>query len=202
MENENKTFITPEERQKRVEDFILNPDKVMFTSVEELKEAVDEVRNFLKDVDIAELDKLQGEDGKTPVRGVDYFTPQDIQAFEDFILDNFPEADVDYPTIDSVEKYLDEKVAEIPRVKGDKGEKGKDGKDGKDGSPDSPKDIVSKIRILGNNGLKIKDINGLPAKMTQLNQLSDDLIRLDKIVMDIPVSMGGVNLPPVGGAGT
>ena len=202
MENKNKTFITPEERQKRVEDFILNPDKVMFTSVEELKEAVDEVRNFLKDVDIAELDKLQGEDGKTPVRGVDYFTPQDIQIFQDFILDNFPEVDVDFPSITSVEKYLDEKVSEIPRIKGDKGNSGKDGKDGKDGSPDSPKDIVNKIRILGNNGLKIKDINGLPAKMTQLNQLSDDLIRLDKIVMDIPVSMGGVNLPPVGGAGT
>lgn len=197
MENENninKQIDNNQDdiRRKKIEDFLLNPDKTIFNSVEELKGAVDEVNQTFKNVDLSKLETIRGEDGKTPERGVDYFTPEDIDVFQKFIIDNMPEVDIDFPSVDNVNKYIDTKVLEMPRAKGDKGDAGvdgKDGKDGKDGSPDTPREVLQKIRLLGNNGLKVKDINGLPTKMTLLNNLSSDLEKLNDIVMNIPISI-------------
>ena len=35
----------------------------------------------------------QGEEGKTPVKGVDYFTEEEIKEMGDYIFDNLPKAE-------------------------------------------------------------------------------------------------------------
>ena len=204
MQPENNTQeVTPQanSRVKKVEDFLLNPEKVLFTSIEELQEAVDNLVASLSGVDISKLEAIKGEDGKTPVRGTDYLTDEDLQSLQDFILDNLPVENVDYPNIAVVEEYIKAKVQEIPRVKGDKGESGKDGKDGKDGSPDGASDILKKIRSLKEKGLSIKDIQGLPKEVNSLKRLTDEFDELRELVMKIPVYAGSGGGSTSGGGG-
>lgn len=183
-------------RVKRIEDFLLDPEKAIFTTLEEFRAAVDQILPVLQKIDFTTLETLKGEDGKTPERGVDYMTQDDINALEAFILSKMPRADVDYASIEATEAFIKSQIALIPRIKGDKGEPGAPGKAGKNGSPDSGADILRKLRDLGRNqGLQISDIRGLENRVKFFNTLADEFYALrdefnnQKIVL--PASTGG-----------
>jgi len=79
--------------------------------------------------------KLKGEDGKTPVPGVDFPLPKDGQDGKD--------AAVDY---ELVVKRLSDLIP--PPISGDPGKDGVDGKDGKDGKEMEGIEIVDKLSNL------------------------------------------------------
>lgn len=176
--NKNLNNPVPKTRTQKIEEFLLNPDKVVFESLEEFSAAVAALLDILSSVDINALEKLRGEDGKTPERGVDYFNEEDIAGLEAFILSKMPIVGQDVPSVLQVENYIRAQVEKIPRVKGENGkslkysdltEDQKDELRGKDGSPDSGLDIIKKIRSVGKNQmLKINDIRGLENVLKQL----------------------------------
>ena len=87
MEQEKQT----KNRVSRIEEFLLDPEKTLFELLEEFGGSVEEIRNALSQIDVANLETLKGEDGKTPERGVDYFTDEDIDKIEAFNLDRIPD---------------------------------------------------------------------------------------------------------------
>lgn len=192
-------------RVQKIEDFLLNPDKVVFESIQEFSEALKVLLPILQGINIDELQTLQGADGVTPQRGVDYFTQEDIDAIEAFILERLPRAGIEYATLQQTIEMVKEEVAKIPRIKGDKGEPGapgRPGKDGENGSPDTGTDIVSKLRKLSKNQrLKISDIRGLDNLLVEHKESIDELFtqvdRISSMQITIPNQSGGT-----GGTGT
>ena len=179
-------------RVSRIEEFLLDPEKTLFELLEEFGGSVEEIRNALSQIDVANLETLKGEDGKTPERGVDYFTDEDLDNIEAFILDRIPVVGEDVPSAKQVNEYIDKQVAKIPRVKGDKGNPGTPGKPGKDGSPDSAIDILKKIRSLDKNqGLQLNDIRGLSKKIALLNEVSDEFTQLKEDLNKIKIFSSG-----------
>lgn len=188
---------TNNDRTKLVEDFLLDPQRVVFEQLEDFKISVDTLIPLLQGVDIESLTKLKGLDGKTPERGVDYFTDEDLDTFESFIIDKMPVADIDYPTVETVQTFINQMVEKVPTKQGAPGKSIK-GDPGKDGSPDTGTQIIKKIRGLDKNkGLQIGDIRGLDAKIRLINETSDQLDELQafvdgfKMVMPAAGSTGG-----------
>jgi len=185
MENEKKQT-SPKGRTQRIEEFLLDPEKVIFESLEEFEQATQELLDILSGVDVEQLEKIEGQDGYTPVRGKDYFTQQDLESFEQFILDKMPREGVDYPTqlqvsesirkqIADVSRSIAQQVAQIPA-----GKPGEQGVPGKNGSPDSAQDIVKKIRSLKNTNqaLKIGDVRGLRKVLESFLAIEGDFEKL------------------------
>ena len=119
------------------------------------------------------LEDLHGEDGKTPVKGKDYFTPEEIDEFKSEIESRIrvPEDGkdgvVDYDLVfNYIIQEIGKRVAEIPPAKD-----GKDGKDGKDAVVDT-KAIVSMVL-----GALPKDDD------TEVENLKD---YIDKRIKEIP----------------
>lgn len=188
------------DRIKRIEEFLLDPEKTLFETIEEFKGAVDALLPVLQKIDVERLDMLAGEDGYTPERGVDYFTEEDIGAIEQFILQRLPRAGVDYVTIQQTEDFVKSEVAKIPRVKGDKGDRGAAGKDGRDGSPDTGTDIVRKLRALDKNQrLQISDVRGLESRLNAIPAIEDDIDALRKEVEDIKIIIPNAPIESSGG---
>lgn len=182
-------------RVKRVEDFLLDPEKALFTTLDEFKVALNTILPILQGIDFNTLATLQGEDGKTPQRGVDYMTQEDIDALEAFILSKMPRTDVDYPSVEATEAFIRSEIAKIPRIKGDKGEPGTPGEKGRDGSRDTGADILKKLRTLGRNqGLQIDDIRGLENRIKFYNTVADEFYalrdRFDNQKIVIPANPG------------
>lgn len=187
-----------ESRARRIEEFLLDPEKVLFESIQEFKEATDIILPFLQQIDPENLETIVGEDGYTPQRGVDYMTDADLDLFEEFILSITPVAGVSFPTIEQTQEYIAERVSLIPRVKG------RDGKSftysdltdeqraelkGRDGSADSGAEILGKLRGLGKNqGLKMKDIRGLEGKVRFLNDVSEEVTSLREDISKIRIA--------------
>lgn len=108
-----------------------------------------------------------GKDGKTPQRGVDYFTPQDIEVFAKHILEAAtPRPGVHYKTgtdgkngrngIDADEEVIFQRLlAKIPKVK--------DGRDGRDGKNADMNVIVEKV-LNRLKKEKKQEVSGLSAK--------------------------------------
>lgn len=191
------------ERIKRIEEFLLDPERALFTTLEEFRTLIAEILPVISKIDFATLETLKGEDGKTPRRGVDYMTQADIDALEAFILSKMPRADVDFASIEATEAFIKSEIAKIPRVKGDKGDPGTPGRPGKDGSPDSGADILRKLRDLGKNqGLQIKDIRGLENRIKLYNTAVDELAALKQAFEDqrvvIPANTSGGGSTPSG----
>lgn len=187
-------------RVKRVEDFLLDPEKALFTTLDEFKTALNTILPILQGIDFNTLATLQGEDGKTPQRGVDYMTQEDIDALEAFILSKMPRTDVDYPSVEATEAFIRSQIALIPRIKGDKGEPGAPGEKGRDGSRDTGADILKKLRTLGRNqGLQIDDIRGLENRIKFYNTVADEFYalrdRFDNQKIVIPANAGGGSSP-------
>lgn len=183
--NETPTQTRPQGRTQKIEQFLLDPEKVIFESLEEFEQATQELLDILANVDLEQLEKIEGKEGYTPVRGKDYFTKEDLDNFERFILDKMPKEGVDYPTriqvtesirsqIADLSQRVTQQIAAIPRIKGDKGDPGDNG------SPDTPQDIVKKIRSIKNTNqaLKIGDIRGLRKVLEGLLSLEGDFEQL------------------------
>lgn len=187
---------TETDRIKRVEDFLLDPERALFTTLEEFRAAVNEMLPVIRAIDLNTLATLRGEDGITPQRGKDYMTADDISALEQFILSKMPVTDVDYPSTASTEAFINFQVSKIPRIKGDRGEPGRPGTSGSDGSPDTGADILRKLRTLGRNqGLQIDDIRGLENRIKIYNTAVDELAQLridfDNQRFVVPANVGG-----------
>lgn len=191
------------DRIKRIEDFLLDPERALFTTLEEFRTAVDEMLPVIRAIDIAKLQTLKGEDGRTPQRGTDYMTADDISALEAFILSKMPQTDVDYPSVQATESFIKFELAKIPRIKGDRGEPGTTGTPGKDGSPDTAPEILRKLRTLGRNqGLQIDDIRGLENRLKVYNTAVDELAALTEEFNNrrvvIPANVNGGGSTPSG----
>lgn len=190
MENETKQNNTT--RQQRIENFLLNPDKEIFNSLEQFNEAVEYIKSILGNLDLNELEKLQGEDGKTPVLGVDYLTDEDLDKIESFIQERISTSWEGYPTKEEINANIESKVssevAKIPRVKGDKGTPGTPGKDG---SPDTAEQILAKLRSLPKNKrITVADIRGLQSEINNLKQTQEDSVKeLEEIIKSIQISI-------------
>ena len=188
-------------RKDRIEDFLLNPDKVIFEMLDELGVAVKQ----LKKIDIENIEKLIGKDGKTPEKGIDYMTQEEINKLEIFIRDKLPKKDADYPSIETTITIIEEKMSQLRDeslkiIKDIKPETGKSGKDGKDGSPDTPTDIIKKIRSLDKNqGLKIKDIRGLVNVLKNIGSNIDEIEILKKAFKDQVIQFTQINEGENGG---
>lgn len=186
MNPENKP--QPQSRQQRIEQFLLDPEKTIFQSLEEFQAAVSQLLQIFEGVDIGSLEQLVGEDGKTPVRGEDYFTEEDLRAIEDFIISKIPVVGQDLPSVAQVRTFIANEVAKIPRIKGDKGDPGKPGRDGDDGSPDTPEQIIEKLRSLPKNRrLKISDVRGLENVLRDYREALEEIPELRKVLEDMTV---------------
>lgn len=189
-------------RMDRVQEFLKNKDKTIFNSLEEFSDSLSTLASILEGVDLNALDKLQGKagknavDGTTPVKGEDYFTPEEIKIFEEFILENTPKEGVDFPSIEQAKEAISELVTQA--VKDIKiptptpGKTGGDGKPGKDGSPDSGNQILKKIRSVGKNQmLKLKDIRGMDTIISLVKSHGDDIELLRKEVKHRLIAFNG-----------
>lgn len=208
---ENNT-LQPKTRQQKIEEFLLNPQKATFESLEQFESAVNELLDIFSAINIEALEKLEGEDGKTPVRGVDYMNEDDFKALEGFILSKIPTVGKELPSRPQVENFIKEQIAKIPRIKGDDGKSlkfsdltsaQKEELRGKDGAPDTGLDILRKLRSLPKNQrFTISDVRGLE---NVIKGIIDSIDGLDQSVKDaignmkfvVPANAGGEG----GGAG-
>jgi len=208
--NENKTMENKVEepkqevaltRQQKIENFLLNPDKEIFNSLQEFNDSINYIKSLVGNLDLDGLDKIQGEDGKSPVLGIDYLTDEDLDKIDAFINDRVKASFSSLPTKEDIESNIENKVAsevaKIPRVKGDKGE---DGNDGKNGSPDTAEQILEKLRSLPKNKrINVSDIRGLQAELNRIAQDSEtsieelrDLVNSFRITIPAVESSGGI----------
>ncbi len=202
MNPENKPQTQPQSRQQKIEAFLLDPEKTIFQSLEEFQAAAEQLLQIFEGVDIASLEQLVGEDGKTPVRGEDYFTEEDIRAIEDFIISKIPVVGKDLPSVAQVLAYIQREVAKIPRVKGDKGDRGANGRDGRDGSPDTPEQIIAKLRTLPKNKrFTISDVRGLENILRDYRDALEQIPELQKALEDLRVVIPANTSSEGGGSG-
>lgn len=171
-------------RLNKIEDFQLNPDKAIFETLDEFSSAITHLLSKLEGVEGVE--KLIGKNGTTPVRGEDYYTPEDLDVIEGFILDRLPKEGVDFPSVKdakaAIKLLVADAVAGIPKPKnGDDGDKGDPGKDG---SPDTGKQILAKLKpeLKKNGRLSIGHIKGLDKVVNAVRGNSDDIDTLKKEV--------------------
>jgi len=89
-----------------------------------------------------EIVTVKGEDGKTPKKGVDYYTPEEIDEIKKEIT---PKKGIDYNDGESIA--------------------GPQGPKGADGSPDSPDEIIEKINVAKKkiSWKQIKDAPNMPS---------------------------------------
>lgn len=188
------------ETKEKVENFIINPEKATFEALLEFNNALKNLKPLLEKISSDDLEKIQGKDGVTPVRGVDYMTETDIDAMEEFILSKLPEEGVDFTTLAQTKKLIEESIAGIPVIKGDrgiKGDKGDKGDRGNDGSPDTGEQIVDKIQDIKdkNKKLKTSDIRGLDNQIKRITANADDIEQLKKDLKNVrivmPMNTGG-----------
>ena len=126
---------------------------------EEIKEEIEKSLEKIKGKD--------GEDGYTPVKGKDYYTPEEVKEIKKEVT---PVKGKDYFDGKDGKNGRDGKDGKdgarglrgLSGKDGKDGRNGKDGKDGKDGSPDTPYEIRDKLSSLkGNERLDAKAIKNL-----------------------------------------
>ena len=164
------------------------------------------------------LEKIQGkdgEDGYTPVKGKDYYTPEEIKEIKKEVT---PIKGKDYFDGKDGKSIVGPRGPIGPRgprgLKGEPGENGKDGrngkdgKDGKDGSPDTPYEIRDKLSSLkGNERLDAKAIKNLAREIgsvtftgmgggtsqTVTEHIADTLIHVPIYIQDTAPSNPSLN---------
>ena len=174
---------------------------------EEIKEEIEKSLEKIKGKD--------GEDGYTPVKGKDYYTPEEIKEIKKEVT---PIKGKDYFDGKDGKSIVGPRGPIGPRgprgLKGEPGEKGKDGrngkdgKDGKDGSPDTPYEIRDKLSSLkGNERLDAKAIKNLAKEMgsvtftgmgggtsqTVTEHIADTLIHVPIYIQDTAPSNPSLN---------
>lgn len=195
------------DREQKIKDFLHSPERTIYEQIEEFKKSIAELVTAIKEAGLSGLSHIQGkngDDGVTPVRGIDYMTETDIDAMEQFMLDRLPEEGIDYPTFKEIKDYIHAQVARIPAIKGAPGIKGDKGVPGNDGSPDTAKQILEKLRSLPKNqGLQMKDVRGLDNRFKSVNDLVDELEeRINDQRFVVSTGIGGDGGGSGGGSGT
>lgn len=101
----------------------------------------------------------KGEDGYTPVKGKDYFTQQEVNAF---LFAAAPRKGTDYFTEEDIQSILDlvTPTKGIHYRDGSDGINGKDGVNGKDGTEITPQEIANRLNILP-KAIKSSTIDGI-----------------------------------------
>lgn len=160
------------------------------------------------------LVKVQGFDGYTPKKGVDYFTAQEVEGIvKEIKKQATPVKGVDYKDgrngrtpVKGVDYFTTEEVSKIKKEV--KPVKGVDYDDGKDGSPDTPYEIRDKLASLrGNERLDAKAIKNLAKEVgsisitgmgngtatTVTEHIADTLIHVPIYIQDIAPSNPTLN---------
>ena len=186
--NQNKT------REQKIEAFLIDPEKTIFETLTEFESSISMLTSLLENVDIDSLEKLEGQDGETPVRGEQYWTEEDLETFEQFINSKIPQVGKEVPSVEQVETFIKKQVSKIKSIKGEPGtpaKPAKPGEPGKNGSPDTGADIIAKIRSVKKNAmLKITDVRGLQKVLTSLTEGVDSIDELQKRVDDFKYVVG------------
>ena len=172
---------------------------------EEIKEEIEKSLEKIKGKD--------GEDGYTPVKGKDYYTPEEIKEIKKEVT---PVKGKDYFDGKDGKNGRDGKDGKdgarglrgLSGKDGKDGRNGKDGKDGKDGSPDTPYEIRDKLSSLkGNERLDAKAIKNLAKEMgsvtftgmgggtsqTVTEHIADTLIHVPIYIQDTAPSNPSLN---------
>lgn len=120
--------------------------------------------------------KLKGEDGKTPVEGVDFVIPEPMKGEDG----KTPIKGTDYFTDDEISSFK-ESVTPV---------KGRDYFDGADGSPDTGNDIVNKIsKLKGDDRLSFDVLKDTPTFQQLRKDISSrdyDLVELKDVSITSP----------------
>lgn len=172
---------------------------------EEIKEEIEKSLEKIKGKD--------GEDGYTPVKGKDYYTPEEIKEIKKEVT---PIKGKDYFDGKDGKNGRDGKDGKdgarglrgLSGRDGKDGRNGKDGKDGKDGSPDTPYEIRDKLSSLkGNERLDAKAIKNLAREIgsvtftgmgggtsqTVTEHIADTLIHVPIYIQDTAPSNPSLN---------
>ena len=162
------------------------------------------------------LEKIKGkdgEDGYTPVKGKDYYTPEEVKEIKKEVT---PVKGKDYFDGKDGKNGRDGKDGKdgarglrgLSGKDGKDGRNGKDGKDGKDGSPDTPYEIRDKLSSLkGNERLDAKAIKNLAREIgsvtftgmgggtsqTVTEHIADTLIHVPIYIQDTAPSNPSLN---------
>ena len=172
---------------------------------EEIKEEIEKSLEKIKGKD--------GEDGYTPVKGKDYYTPEEVKEIKKEVT---PVKGKDYFDGKDGKNGRDGKDGKdgarglrgLSGKDGKDGRNGKDGKDGKDGSPDTPYEIRDKLSSLkGNERLDAKAIKNLAREIgsvtftgmgggtsqTVTEHIADTLIHVPIYIQDTAPSNPSLN---------
>lgn len=127
-------------------DFAEDPKLAVYDELIEIGENIDELSDIFENVDLSQLDYIQGEKGDKGDKG-----------------DKGEKGDTGEKGKDGIDgKDGINGTDGIDGIDGKDGKDGIDGKDGKDGSPDAPEDIVNKLESLsGVKRLKATAIQGI-----------------------------------------
>lgn len=176
-----------DEKKMIVQSVAMSLDKIAKATpqIKQVNSAAEFITNFL--ASIKGEPGEPGNDGKTPEKGVDYFTESEIDEIVSRIRDiiptpidgKTPEKGIDYLTPEEVDAFIREVVSRIPKPKD--GEPGKDAsidydaivekllpllpkpKEVKQITPDTAQEIVKKIRSLKEGErLSIDDLKDVP----------------------------------------
>lgn len=172
---------------------------------EEIKEEIEKSLEKIKGKD--------GEDGHTPIKGKDYYTPEEIKEIKKEVTpikgkDYFDGKDGKDGRNGKDGKDGARGLRGLSGKDGKDGRNGKDGKDGKDGSPDTPYEIRDKLSSLkGNERLDAKAIKNLAREIgsvtftgmgggtsqTVTEHIADTLIHVPIYIQDTAPSNPSLN---------
>lgn len=183
-------------QQKRIEsakNFQIDPELTIFDELQDINDNIEDLAESLSTIDLSKLEQLKGdkgEDGKTPKKGIDYHTKDELDSFAKLI-----QSRIKVPTVDEVA------TAVLPRATPIKGKhyfdgytpvKGVDYNDGKDGYTPikgidyydgkdailTPQEIVARLATLKDDDrLDIKYIKGLEPYLTRQTQPQGGIFR-------------------------
>lgn len=220
MENENKQkennmMEEPNKemgltRQQKIENFLLNPDKEIFNSLQDFNDSINYIKELVGNLDLNDLEKLQGEDGHNPELGIDYLTDEDLNKIDAFINDRVKASFSTLPTRQEIESNIENKIAsefaKIPtgeQINNSISEKVSSEVSNipkaKDGSPDTAIQILEKLRSLPKNQrINVSDIRGLQAELNRIAQDSETSIEelrtlVNSFQVTIPALGGGTS---------
>lgn len=187
---------TPD-RQQKIEEYLLNPQKAMFQNIDELSAAIRELLTTFQGVDISKLNTLKGTDGYTPQKGVDYLTDEEVKAIEDFIVAHVKDAASTLPTYEDIhalisqlaQMYAQEAVAALPPAP--RGERGLRGESGKDGTEITPIQIADRLKkVRGSDRLTFDHIQGLRRLSEILRDHDEQITDIEKKLADTVITIG------------
>lgn len=149
----------------------------------ENKEQADLMRELVNPKDVQQIGMLikgdKGDKGDTPVKHVDYFTPEELSSIIEYLRKILKE---EVTPIKGIHYFDGEKGDQGESVKGDKGDRGEMG------SADTPELIVAKLNTLEGE-IEAKVIKGLPTLRELVAEIKAKKLIEMKDVRNMPLNM-------------